>query len=685
MPSLYSISLYGNDIKDISTLSFLKNSKNLARVNLGYNQIEDISTLEFLSESDNFQSLNLSGNKIVDISVLENLKYCDRLYDLNLSNNKIKDISVLEALMDCKYLEYLYLGNNNISDIRVLSLLAGKKRLYHLDLSSNNIMDLSPLATLSECPNLNELNLGNNGLTDLTGIEELVNLRELDVSYNQLTVLPDLTALVNLDPQKTRFYGNQLTADELRAKMPIHLALNQTWVNENRYDEYQWGEAVVVGYDREKIVDLLADEDVADVKVILDPKNMSEVDSEVFKIAAQAGKGITFDIVDDSGKTIYKWFFDGNNIDKPDMDMDLTLDFETEKKTEIEELIGRTDVMYLSFAHHGELPGSALMTVYVGDQYDDGEIIYLYYYNEEEKVVELMSGGLYVYEGYVTFVIKHCSDYFLLDEMMGEDDNEESGVTEPESPGTTEPTEPDDKTVYTTAISDKISVTEIIKALRSDEFNSVNVILTKPDVVTTEIFKVLRETEKTVSFIVIRNGKTLYQWTFDGKDLTNADMELDLTLTFKSERKAEIDKLTGQQDAVYLSFAHRGELPGRVKVTIYVGDTFADGEVLYLYYYNEDTGKLELVERNGLLVENGYVVFGLDHCAEYVLVSEKVSMQASVVNTAGISDNGSKNKMKAEAPATGDNNSVWFLLLMLVVAGALSRYMTYDKLKKKMM
>ena len=95
--------------------------------------------------------------------------------------------------------------------------------------------------------------------------------------------------------------------------------------------------------------------------------------------------------------------------------MDLSISFATDKQKEIEEITGQANSVYISIdGYHGELPGPATVKTYVGDNYVNGDIVYLYYYNEETKQVELAGGsGIVVEGGYVTYTLTHCSVYFL--------------------------------------------------------------------------------------------------------------------------------------------------------------------------------------------------------------------------------------------------------------------------------
>ena len=127
-------------------------------------------------------------------------------------------------------------------------------------------------------------------------------------------------------------------------------------------------------------------------------------------------KDITVGVTDENNRLQYQWKFNSDTITQPDMDIDLTISFDTDRENEVKEITGRDDLMYLSFSHHGALPGPATIKTYVGNKYKDGDIVYLYYFNEEQNRVESVGGvnkGLVVKDGYVEYTITHCSLYFL--------------------------------------------------------------------------------------------------------------------------------------------------------------------------------------------------------------------------------------------------------------------------------
>ncbi len=171
------------------------------------------------------------------------------------------------------------------------------------------------------------------------------------------------------------------------------------------------------------LIENIVDSKLAEISVT--SSAAPKLNSNVFSQMKSKQKDITIGVTDDNDRLKYQWKFNSDTITQPDMNIDLSISFDTDRAEAVKEITGRDDVMYLSFAHHGALPGPATIKTYVGNQYKDGDIVYLYYFNEEENRVESVGGvnkGLVVKNGYVEYTITHCSLYFL-STAMAEDVN----------------------------------------------------------------------------------------------------------------------------------------------------------------------------------------------------------------------------------------------------------------------
>ena len=150
-----------------------------------------------------------------------------------------------------------------------------------------------------------------------------------------------------------------------------------------------------------------------------------------------------------------------------------------------------------------------------------------------------------------------------------------------------------------------------------------------------EAFEAIAGTDKTVD--LVSEGVT---WRFNGEDITKETKDIDLSVKItKAEEETsasgqEIKELLDDSAAVVLKFAENGELPGKatiqVKVDYAMREYLGSGQKLYVYYYNNQTGKLELVAEDLTVVNDTYVEFAITHCSYYVLTATKAEEKPEV-------------------------------------------------------
>lgn len=141
------------------------------------------------------------------------------------------------------------------------------------------------------------------------------------------------------------------------------------------------------------------------------------------------------------------------------------------------------------------------------------------------------------------------------------------------------------------------------------------------------------ETKDKVIFTFSENGKFLYSWSFDKKSYNNNGFEFDMGIKNKSSFEKKINKLTDKKTPKeFVSFNYHGNLPSSatIKLPAY---NFKDGDRLNLYYYNDETGKIENIKSN-IMVSGGYVTFDISHCSDYFLT------MSIVKNAEGANNNG---------------------------------------------
>ena len=147
-------------------------------------------------------------------------------------------------------------------------------------------------------------------------------------------------------------------------------------------------------------------------------KNVNALSTHITK--TETNDYYLYDVVDNERNLTYSWKFlkeENKNVSVEENmyinnDLRLSLDASTKDTKRINEKV-KNDKLIITFDYHGMLPLEAKVKIDVSDKFNDGEKLYLYYYNPDSDEVEYMDNDVYVKNGSVEFQIKHCSDYFL--------------------------------------------------------------------------------------------------------------------------------------------------------------------------------------------------------------------------------------------------------------------------------
>lgn len=135
-------------------------------------------------------------------------------------------------------------------------------------------------------------------------------------------------------------------------------------------------------------------------------------------IKSETKDQVKYKIEDGNGKHLYSWTFekDNSNLTNEEVSIEDTIDLNIETDVispKIEKLTNTEDKLIITFHHHGNLPSSTDIELNVSEKYNDGEKLYLYYYNEDENVIEYKKNNIVVNNGMADFTIEHCSEYIL--------------------------------------------------------------------------------------------------------------------------------------------------------------------------------------------------------------------------------------------------------------------------------
>lgn len=364
-----------------------------------------------------------------------------------------------------------------------------------------------------------------------------------------------------------------------------------------------------------------------------------------------------------------------------------------------------------------DLIKNAEVTLYVGNIYRNGETLNLYYYtyptrptDSSNNTVPDKDSGYKIYEsgvepmkvsyGMVTYRFSGSKGIQILvngkldlekepEEPTPEEPEEPVPDTpeEPDTPDTDEPA-PDGKRPPETIDEGKIvgadEALDVISEKMSHLDPNIEVYTKAPISLDKNTFQNMSKENKNVSVSVVNEkNQLMYGWTFRHDQISQEKLaefeKLDLGISFNTEKKQEIEAITHNTDSLYLNFSHHGELPAPATIKTYVGDQYPDGAVVHLYYYNEETNKVEAINGSGgLVVSGGYVTYTITHCSIYFLSTATPEQLGLETNSGSSGDSGDGDTSAAAVPAsveikspkTGEGFSapgvgLWLLMLSL--------------------
>lgn len=153
---------------------------------------------------------------------------------------------------------------------------------------------------------------------------------------------------------------------------------------------------------------------------ILEDGRLSEASLRLIK---EHGITLFVNHVDENNQTRYIWKFSGKDLTTIS-EVKTRVEFDNETLSIIDELTNYAKGLLVSFEANPNLPEHTEVGIYVGDRYEDGTVVQVYYHNKNENKLELKFTDLIVEEGYVWLPIVHTSDYFITvanlnDEALG--------------------------------------------------------------------------------------------------------------------------------------------------------------------------------------------------------------------------------------------------------------------------
>lgn len=164
---------------------------------------------------------------------------------------------------------------------------------------------------------------------------------------------------------------------------------------------------------------------------------------------------------------------------------------------------------------------------------------------------------------------------------------------------------------------------------REDTEGVIEVKVEDNETISEDVFKALKEEGAKL----IIDGDW-YQWEFDGQSDVEEGISADFEPSIKVIDKDEIDIELEDDAGFIVKTKYEGKLPIKAKLKVKVDEFTNDDQTVYLYYYNEATGKLEL---SGTAVnKKGQAEFEITHCSIYT-ITEKPALKEGYEEIAYVS------------------------------------------------
>ena len=247
----------------------------------------------------------------------------------------------------------------------------------------------------------------NNNLKSIT--IEGYELNKIDNQNYTLEVANDITSInINIEAEdsKATITGNgmhELAVGENKIEIVITSesgAKNTIILTVTRKD----------GYYIEDLDNILNNNITNDLNIIVKSDTIL-TNAEINKIKT-SGKIVKFNYYDENKKLIYSWIIDGSKIDNINS-LNTTINYGSENIENISNLANYADGLYLTLKHDGTLPKNTKIKIYVGDKYNNGDIVNLYYYDKDNNNLEIINQNLEVIDGYIEISLEHASEYFI--------------------------------------------------------------------------------------------------------------------------------------------------------------------------------------------------------------------------------------------------------------------------------
>lgn len=369
--------------------------------------------------------------------------------DISSSNNNVVSVNKTSTFLDMSS-DTIIVNANNVGNaiikIHIVDVttyddenLSGKT--YTINVNVNDAIKEESNKKDDNVSSNNQNNISNNNANEKTATKIIdkqnnksnnVNLKELVIEGYELNKIDDnnytlevnnsvksINILAVAEDEKSKINGigvHELNVGENEFNVKIVAEdgrINNILLKINRRDKFILKD----------LKDIIDNNDVTNIEIHLDKNDIISKDD--MNLIKKSKKIARFSYYDENDKLIYSWIIDGKKIEKV-YEVNTTINLSGNKAKDIKKLSNYADGIFLDFKHNGILVNGTSIKLYVGDKFEDGNLVSVYYYNEKNNTLDLKIESIKVKKGYIEFDIDHCSNYFVT--MSNLKDNKSNNV-----------------------------------------------------------------------------------------------------------------------------------------------------------------------------------------------------------------------------------------------------------------
>ena len=170
---------------------------------------------------------------------------------------------------------------------------------------------------------------------------------------------------------------------------------------------------------------------------------------------------------------------------------------------------------------------------------------------------------------------------------------------------------------------DNYYIEDLDRALKNDKSKEVNIKVKSDTKISESNLKNIKDSKKTVYFDYYdENNTLLYSWIVDGSKLKDTN-ELDTSIKFDSKNKKEILVLSNYADGIFISTNVKNNLKA-TKLKVFVGNKYSNGDLVNIYSYKTNSGKLEIVDKK-IKVKDGFIEFEVNDDSDYFVTMSNIN------------------------------------------------------------